>query len=108
MRRRARPVPVAMQAPPRSPSTSLSGSPSGKLSVAALGVAIVGLGASIASLVDYLGASPAFCAETGCATVRESAWSHPLGVPMPLLGIAFFAAAIGLGLVEAPRLRRTL
>jgi len=78
------------------------------LSVAALGIAVIGLGASVASLIDYLGASPTFCAETGCATVRESAWAHPLGVPMPVLGIAFFAAAIALGFVDAPRLRRIL
>lgn len=83
-------------------------SPPRKLSAAALAVAVVGLGASIASLVDYLGASPAFCAESGCATVRESVWSHPLGVPMPVLGVAFFAAALALGFIEAPRLRRTL
>ncbi|HEY6175800.1 MAG TPA: vitamin K epoxide reductase family protein, partial [Kofleriaceae bacterium] len=93
-----------MQVPPLAPSAQ----PSRKRSVAALALAVVGLAASLASLVDYLGASPAFCAETGCATVRESAWSHPLGVPMPALGVAFFAAAIGLGFVEAPRLRRTL
>jgi len=97
-----------MPVPPLGPSTSPSPSPSGKLSVAALVFAVIGLGASIASLVDYLGTAPAFCAETGCATVRESAWSHPLGVPMPVLGIALFAAAIGFGFVEAPRLRRML
>jgi predicted DsbA family dithiol-disulfide isomerase/uncharacterized membrane protein len=93
-----------MPVPPLAPSTSATR----KLSVAAVATAIVGLAASVASLVDYVGASPAFCAETGCATVRESAWSHPLGVPMPLLGVAFFAAAIALGFVEAPRLRKTL
>src|SRR5438477_11536528 len=90
------------------PSLQPSARPSRKRSVAALGFAVVGLGASVASLVDYVGASPAFCAETGCATVRESAWSHPLGVPMPLVGVAFFAAAIALGFVEAPRLRKSL
>src|SRR5579872_2227692 len=78
------------------------------LAVTALGIAVIGLAASVASLVDYLGASPTFCAETGCATVRESAWSHPLGIPMPVLGIAFFSAALALGCVHAPRLRRAL
>jgi protein-disulfide isomerase len=73
-----------------------------------LGTAVIGLGASIASLVDYLGTAPAFCAESGCATVRESAWAHPLGVPMPVLGVGFFAAAIALVFVDAPRLRRAL
>ncbi len=78
------------------------------LSVVSVGAAVVGLGASIASLYDYLGPVPAFCAEGGCATVRESAWSHPLGIPMPVLGIAFFAAAIVLAFVDAPRLRKLL
>jgi uncharacterized membrane protein len=78
------------------------------LAVTALGIAVIGLAASIASLIDYLGASPTFCAETGCASVRESAWSHPLGIPMPVLGIAFFAAALALGFVRAPQPRRAL
>jgi predicted DsbA family dithiol-disulfide isomerase/uncharacterized membrane protein len=78
------------------------------LAVTALGIAVIGLAASAASLIDYAGASPTFCAEAGCATVRESAWSHPLGIPMPVLGIAFFATAIALGFADAPRLRRIL
>jgi uncharacterized membrane protein/predicted DsbA family dithiol-disulfide isomerase len=77
-------------------------------SVAALAFAVVGLGASIASLIDYFGNAATFCAETGCATVRESAWAHPLGVPMPVLGVAFYLAALALGFVDAPRLRRAL
>lgn len=79
-----------------------------RLSLAAVAFAVIGLGASIASLIDYLGTSPTFCAETGCATVRESAWAHPLGIPMPVIGVAFFVAAVVLGFVEAPRLRRAL
>ena len=78
------------------------------LAVVALGAAVIGLGASVASLIDYLGASPTFCSEAGCATVRESAWAHPLGIPMPVLGIAFFSAALALCFVHAPRLRRAL
>jgi protein-disulfide isomerase/uncharacterized membrane protein len=79
-----------------------------KLSVVALAVATIGLAASLASLIDYFGTTATFCAETGCATVRESAWAHPLGIPMPLLGVAFFAAAVVLGFANAPRLRRAL
>ena len=82
--------------------------PRPRLSLAALGVAVVGLAASVASCIDWLGAAPTFCAETGCATVRESAWAHPLGIPMPVLGLAFYAAAIALSFVDAPRLRRAL
>lgn len=77
-------------------------------SVAALAFAVVGLGASLASLIDYFGTAATFCAETGCATVRESAWAHPLGVPMPVLGVAFYLTALALGFIEAPRLRRAL
>jgi len=70
--------------------------------------AIIGLAASVASLIDFAGSSATFCAETGCATVRESAWAHPLGIPMPVLGIGFYLAAIALAFVDAPRLRRVL
>ncbi len=38
--------------------------------------------------------------------MRASAWSHPLGIPMPILGIAFFATAIVLAFVEMPRLKK--
>jgi len=79
-----------------------------KRSLAAIGFALLGLGASLASLIDYVGATPTFCAETGCATVRASAWAHPLGIPMPVLGVAFYLAALVLGFLEAPRLRRAL
>jgi uncharacterized membrane protein/predicted DsbA family dithiol-disulfide isomerase len=73
-----------------------------------MGFAVVGLAASIASAIDYFGTDPAFCAESGCATVRESAWAHPLGIPMPLVGIAFYLLALGLCFAPAPRLRRGL
>ena len=74
-------------------------------SVAALALAVIGLAASIASAIDYFGADPTFCAESGCATVRASAWSHPLGVPLPVLGIAFNLVALALCIVDRPRLR---
>lgn len=79
-----------------------------RLTLVALGFAAIGLAASIASLIDYFGATATFCAETGCATVRESAWAHPLGIPLPVLGCAYYLAALVLGFVDAPRLRRTL
>lgn len=74
----------------------------------AVASAVIGLGASLASLVDYLGPAPTFCAEGGCATVRASAWAHPLGIPMPVLGIAFYAAVLVLAFVAAPRARTLL
>ena len=78
------------------------------LSVVAIASAITGLGASIASLIDFAGAAPTFCAESGCASVRSSWWSHPLGVPMPVLGIVFFAAMLALSVIDRPRLRVVL
>jgi uncharacterized membrane protein/predicted DsbA family dithiol-disulfide isomerase len=77
-------------------------------SVIALVAAVIGLGASIASLYDYLGPAPAFCAESGCATVRASAWAHPLGIPMPVVGIAFFATMLVLSFLDRPRVRVAL
>ncbi|HWO19309.1 MAG TPA: vitamin K epoxide reductase family protein [Kofleriaceae bacterium] len=78
------------------------------LTLGAIASAIVGLGASLTSLVDDLGAAPTFCAETGCEIVRTSAWARPLGIPMSVLGVGFFSAALGLAFVSAPRLRRAL
>jgi uncharacterized membrane protein/predicted DsbA family dithiol-disulfide isomerase len=78
------------------------------LSLGAIASAIVGLGASLTSLIDDLGGAPTFCAETGCELVRTSAWARPLGIPMSLLGVLFFAAALALAFVHAPRLRRGL
>ncbi|MBV8760825.1 MAG: thioredoxin domain-containing protein [Deltaproteobacteria bacterium] len=77
-------------------------------SAVALVAAVIGLGASIASLVDYLAPQAAFCAETGCETVRASVWAHPLGIPMPVLGIAFFVTMIALCFVDRPRVRVAL
>ncbi len=77
------------------------------VALAGLTFPVIGLAASVASMVDY--ASPAtFCSEAGCATVRASAWSHPLGVPMPLVGIAYFAVMTALAFLPQPRLRRAL
>ncbi len=74
----------------------------------ALAFALVGLGASFASLVDYLTPAPTFCAESGCETVRNSAWAHPLGIPLPVFGIVYFIVMSVLAFVERPRLRVSL
>jgi uncharacterized membrane protein/protein-disulfide isomerase len=76
-----------------------------RLAYLALLAATVGLAASGASLIDTIIAAPTFCAASGCETVRASAWAHPLGIPMPALGIVFFASMLGLGVVARPRLR---
>src|SRR5262249_22619831 len=74
----------------------------------ALAFALVGLGASVASLIDYMTPAPMFCAESGCATVRNSVWAHPLGIPLPALGIAYFVAMAVLAFLPRPRLRVAL
>ena len=74
----------------------------------ALGLSLLGFGASSASLLDYLAVKPTFCAESGCETVRASAWAHPLGIPMPVFGLVFFAVMVALALVPRPRLRMVL
>jgi uncharacterized membrane protein len=67
-----------------------------------LALGLVGLVVSVALAIDHLGPAPAYCAEGGCATVRESVWSHPFGVPLPIVGAVFFAATLALA-VLAPR-----
>ena len=74
----------------------------------ALALSCLGLGASLASLVDYLAPVPTFCAASGCETVRASAWAYPLGIPMPVFGVVFFTAMIALAFVARPRLRLPL
>src|SRR3569833_3763269 len=77
-----------------------------RLALAAFTLAVVGFGASRASLIVYN--APTFCAESGCDIVRASAWAHPLGIPMPLFGLAFFAAMNGLSFVSRPTARKLL
>src|SRR5688572_11694875 len=78
------------------------------LAVLALVLALIGLGASVASLIDYLGPAPTFCSEGGCETVRNSGWARPLGVPLPIIGIAYFLAMSVLAFVPRPRVRIAL
>jgi uncharacterized membrane protein/predicted DsbA family dithiol-disulfide isomerase len=78
------------------------------LAILALVLALVGFGASVASLFDYLAPTPTFCSETGCATVRQSGWAHPLGIPLPILGIAYFLAMAVLAFLPRSRARFVL
>jgi len=79
-----------------------------RLSILALGAALVGLGASIASAIDDLGPALTFCAETGCQAVKESWWARPFGIPMSIVGVLYFATMVGLSFVNQPRLRIAL
>jgi uncharacterized membrane protein/predicted DsbA family dithiol-disulfide isomerase len=76
--------------------------------IGAIAATIVGLGASIASMVDDFGSAATFCAETGCETVRSSAWAHPLGIPMSVLGVGFYGAMVVLAFANRPRWRMWL
>ncbi len=78
------------------------------LAVAALVLALIGLGASIASLIDYLAPAPTFCSESGCATVRTSAWAAPLGIPLPIIGVAYFTVMSVLSFLSRKRTRIAL
>jgi protein-disulfide isomerase/uncharacterized membrane protein len=60
----------------------------------ALLAAIVGLGASVYLLVEYVTGQPGVCLTgSGCDQVRASAFAYPLGIPMPLFGVAFYSVA---------------
>jgi protein-disulfide isomerase len=64
---------------------------------AALLAAIVGAAASAYLLVEYVTGQPGVCLTgSGCDLVRTSAYAYPLGVPMPLIGLAFYVMAIWL------------
>src|SRR5687768_6804291 len=76
-----------------------------KATIGALVAIVAGLVASLALANDYL-FSPSFCATTGCDVVRASSWSHPLGIPMPVIGAAYFALMFVLLMVDRPRLRK--
>lgn len=71
----------------------------------AIALTLLGLAASAASLADSLSPAPTFCAETGCETVRATAWARPLGVPLPIIGVGFFATMLALSLLDMPRAR---
>lgn len=76
----------------------MRGGTSSALGIAALGTAVVGLGASVSSAVDYFAPAPAFCGDSGCASVKDSVFAHVLFVPTPVVGVGFFAVAIALSL----------
>ena len=56
--------------------------------------ALLGAFASAYLLVDYVFGSGICLTGSGCDVVRASAFAYPLGIPMPLLGLAFYLAAV--------------
>jgi protein-disulfide isomerase len=72
---------------------------------AALLSSIVGAAASAYLLVEYVTGQPGLCLTgSGCDLVRASDFAYPLGVPLPLIGLLFYLAAIWLTLA-APDVR---
>jgi protein-disulfide isomerase len=66
---------------------------------AALLASIVGAAASAYLLVEYVTGQPGLCLTgSGCDLVRASDFAYPLGVPLPLIGLLFYLAAIWLTL----------
>ena len=75
--------------------------------IAVLG-ALLGVFASGYLLIDYVWGSGICLTGTGCDTVRLSAFAYPLGIPMPLLGLGYYAvAAAFIGLSPAVRDERS-
>jgi protein-disulfide isomerase/uncharacterized membrane protein len=70
--------------------------------IAILG-ALLGAFASAYLLVDYVFGSGICLTGSGCDIVRASAFAYPLGIPMPLLGLGFYLAALVLVLAEPMR-----
>jgi protein-disulfide isomerase len=71
--------------------TSLPSSPGARWRALALLSAIFGAGVSAYLLVEYTSGQPGVCLTgSGCDEVRASEFAYPLGIPMPLFGLAFY------------------
>jgi len=70
-------------------------------------LALIALAVSVALLVNHVYPNARFCAYgSGCDEVQSSAFGHPLGVPLPVVGVVAFGAIFGLSLFPAgPSLR---
>lgn len=75
--------------------------------VAALVLALAGLGVSIyLTIAHYVGTQALVCSDSGvinCAKVTTSAQSHFLGIPVAVLGLAYYLVMSGLNLPPAWR-----
>jgi uncharacterized membrane protein len=67
----------------------------GRLRVAAVALAVVGLGvATYLTIIHYNGAAPICGISHGCETVQHSEWSKLAGVPVALLGLIGYAGIL--------------
>ena len=97
--RRAEPPPGVGSA-----RTAAAGGPAG-LAGSLLPVA-AGLVASAMLVVDYLRPAPVFCVEGGgCDALRHTAIATPMGIPLPLFGLAGFLAIGVASLLPGQRAR---
>jgi protein-disulfide isomerase len=74
---------------------TISASPPGaRWRALALLSAIFGTGVSVYLLVEYTTGQAGVCLTgSGCDEVRASEFAYPLGIPMPLIGVLFYAVA---------------
>ncbi|MBX3190502.1 MAG: thioredoxin domain-containing protein [Labilithrix sp.] len=71
-----------------------------------IALCLIALVASAVLLVDYVRPAPVFCgADGGCGAVKRSAYAFPLGIPMPVFGIAGFLAIAFAAMVPGRRAR---
>jgi protein-disulfide isomerase/uncharacterized membrane protein len=74
--------------------TTRASSPGARWRALALLAAIFGAGVSVYLLVEYTTGQAGLCLTgSGCDEVRASAFAYPLGIPMPLFGVVFYAVA---------------
>jgi len=78
------------------PAELLAETPTRRASKPALGFSILGLGISIYLTIEHFSSSKLLaCPESAtinCAKVTTSRWSHIFGIPVAVLGLAFFLA----------------
>ncbi len=72
----------------------------------AIAGALLGAAASAYLLIDYVFGSGICLTGSGCDLVRASELAYPMGIPMPMFGLAFYLVAAALAL--APPTRRLL
>lgn len=98
--------PEKQATPPESTATTTAPAPKSALGFRLNPLVLFpGLAASFMLLADYTRAAPVFCTEaaSGCAALRNSAFSHLGPIPLPVLGLLGLLSLLALGLVRGKR-----